>query len=389
MKINGVKVGLDHVPYFIAEAGVNHEQSKYLSRALVDIASWANVDAFKVQTGKADLLVAKSTKKARYQQENLRNSDSQYEMIKKLELDENGHELMKKVCAENQITFLSTPHSNFWSVDYLDSLGVPAFKIGSGDLTNFPILEYIAKKQKPVILSTGMANLEETMEGIDIIQSTGNNQLIVLHCTTNYPCPLEDVNLRAMQTIAREFKVLVGYSDHTQGIEIPIMATAMGASVIEKHFTIDQNILGNSPDHTSSLTPSQLKSTVEAIKFVKERGITDPIEAVHSYYKEHSNTARESTYSNEDLETALGNGIKKPTEKELEIMPNIRKSIISTREIKAGQTLTKENVDIKRPMGGFPPKHYENLTSGKVIATKDISLDDPINGENCNMESKN
>jgi sialic acid synthase SpsE len=192
---------------------------------------------------------------------------------------------MQKQCKENGLTFLSTPHSSFWSVDYLDKLGLPAYKVGSGDLTNTPILKYMAKKGKPIIISTGMGTLEETIEAIKAIKEEGNDKILVLHCTTNYPCPLNEVNLRAMQTIRDKCGVLVGYSDHTSGIEIPIMATAMGARVVEKHFTLDRNIKGNSPDHTSSLTPSEIKQVIEAIRFTEQSGITDPIEAVRASHR--------------------------------------------------------------------------------------------------------
>lgn len=378
----------EHSPvYFIAEAGVNHEGNIHLAKALVAIAKWADVDALKVQTFKADLIVTKNAEKAEYQQENLKTKDSQYEMLRKLELNEAGHEFILNECRKNNLEFLSTPHSGKWSVDYLDSLGVNAFKIASPDLTNIPLLKYIAIKQKPIILSTGMGTLEEVIEAVETIKREGNDKIVALHCTSNYPCPLEEVNLNAMKTIERETGVLVGYSDHTDGIEIPIMATALGARVIEKHYTIDQKIQGNSPDHTSSLTPSQIKECIEAIRFVEQERIREPLEAVYKYKKMkdkevNADDINKILYS---LKEALGDGIKKPTESELKIMPGIRKSIVATRQIAIGEKITEENVDIKRPMGGLEPKNYETLTNnGNFWATKPISVDDLITQENSN-----
>jgi sialic acid synthase SpsE len=379
--IDGKKIGENNPVYFIAEAGVNHEGNKNLARALTEVAVWAGVDALKVQTFKSDLIVTQKAEKAEYQQSNLQNQDSQYDMLKKLELDEAGHEFIKEICEENSISFLSCPHSSFWSVDYLDSLGVPAFKVGSGDLTNLPILKYIAKKGKPVILATGMGNLEEVVEAVESIKEEGNDKIIVLHCTTNYPCPIEEVNLKAMQTIKEKCGVLVGYSDHTNGIEVPIMATAMGATVIEKHYTIDPKMKGNSPDHTSSLSPSEIKDVVDAIKFTKQSGITDPIEAVKRYIEHKKIKEEDRMYSDSELESALGDGIKEPTESELKIMEGVRKSITAIKNIKKGEKFTPENVDIKRPLGGLHPREYNRLIS-ESIALKDISLDEAITNEN-------
>ena len=382
--IGSRKISENSPVYFIAEAGVNHEGNRHLSRALVEIAAWAGADALKVQTFKTDLIVTKKSKKAAYQQANLKTSDSQYDMLKKLELDEEGHIFIRRLCQENNLEFLSTPHSGEWSVDYLDSLKVPAFKIASPDLTNIPFLKYVAKKQKPIILSTGMGNLEEVIEAVETIKDAGNNQIIVLHCTSNYPCPLEEVNLRAMETIRKECDVLVGYSDHTQGIEIPIMSTALGAKIIEKHLTIDQKIKGNSPDHTSSLTPSQIKQVIEAIRFVESEKIKDPIEAIRIYKSTFE--ADNLIYEEKKLEEALGNGIKQPQQSELKIMQGIRKSVIAKKPINKGEILTAENLTIKRPMIGYQPKYYEFITNGNYTATKEINPDDPITKENSSFQ---
>ncbi len=384
IEINGRKIGENFSPYFIAEAGVNHEGNLFLAKALANVGIWAGIDALKFQTFKTDSIVTKKANKADYQQENLGNADSQYEMLKKLELSDTNHEILMRICQENGMTFLSTPHSGEESIDYLTSLGVSAYKVGSGDLTNIPFLTYMAKKQKPIILSTGMATLEETLEAIETIRKAGNSDIVALHCTTNYPCPLDEVNLNAMNTIRREGNVLVGYSDHTQGIEIPIMATALGATVFEKHFTLDQLIKGNSPDHTSSLTPSQLKETVEAIKLIKEKGITDPIDAV-AEYRIHKQFKLEDSPDYNTLITALGNGEKIPTESELKIMGEIRKSLFAAGNISTGTRLTSENTTIKRPMGGIHPRHY-NFVTTNCIATENIKEDDPITPKNCNFE---
>jgi len=379
--IEGKKIGEDQSVYFIAEAGVNHEGDRNLARALTEIAVWAGADALKVQTFKADLIVTQGAEKAAYQQENLGNEDSQYEMLKKLELDESGHEFLQGVCQKSGVTFMSTPHSDFWSVDYLDSLGVPAFKVGSGDLTNIPILKYIARKNKPIVISTGMGTLEEIEEAIDTIKGEGNEQVVVLHCTTNYPCPMDDVNLKAMQSIRDKFGVLVGYSDHTQGVEVPIMATALGATIIEKHYTIDPAMKGNSPDHSSSLSPGEIKEVIEAIKFTRESGVTDPIEAVNNYRQHAGLQDEQGRYTKQELESALGDGIKQPTKSEITIKPGVRKSLVATREIAPGEKFTPENISIKRPEGGLHPREYERII-GEATASKKINLDELITEEN-------
>ncbi len=382
MKIGAKEISSTKPVYFIAEAGVNHEGNEHLAKALLSIAAWAGVDAVKVQTFKADLIVTKKAAKAEYQQTNLKNQDSQYDMLKKLELDELGHEKIKKLCVEEGIEFLSTPHSGTWSVDYLESLGVAAFKIASPDITNIPFLKYVAKKQRPIIISTGMATLEETKEAIQAIQEEGNKDLVVLHCTTNYPCPYKEVNLRAMLTIKEKCNVEVGYSDHTPGIIVPIMATALGAVIIEKHYTIDKNLKGNSPDHVASLAPQELKDTMQAIRWVREQKINDPVEAVKKYY-EYIN--EQVPLSDKELEESLGTGIKKPTEAELRIMPGIRKSIVATMLIKKGEVISVENIDVKRPNSGLAPKYFFKLSSKNYKATRDINSDEPITLENTNF----
>ena len=381
ISIKDRKIGNSHPVYFIAEAGVNHEGNMNLFNALCEVAVWAKVEALKIQTFKADLIVTKTANKAEYQQKNLLNKDSQYEMLKKLEITEKDHEKIKKTCDEKGINFLSTPHSGKWSIDYLDNLGVSAYKIASSDIDNIPHIKNIAKKGRPIFLSTGTATLEEVRKAISTIKSEGNNKIVLLHCTSNYPCPLNEVNLNAMLTMQKEFDLIIGYSDHTNGIEVPIMATALGAKIIEKHFTIDKKMKGNSPDHSSSLTPSEIKEVVEAIKFTEESEIKDPIEAVKNYKRTIYNTEL-SDNELKNLKSALGDGIKRPTQSELKILKNIRKSVVAKRDILKGEKLTEDNLIIKRPTGGLSPKYYENIINSDTFSTKDISKDEPITGEN-------
>jgi N-acetylneuraminate synthase/N,N'-diacetyllegionaminate synthase len=311
--------------FIIAEIGVNHNGSLKLAKRLVDEAKRSGADAVKFQVFKVENLVMVRTK--------------EHEMLKKLELPYSYFEELKKYCEKRKIIFLATPHNDD-AIDFLESL-VPAYKIGSGDLTNSPFLEKVAKKKKPIILSTGMANLKEVKEAVKTIKRAGNNKIILLHCTTSYPCPLEDVNLRAMLTLKKEFNLPVGYSDHTLGILVPIIAVAMGAKVIEKHFTLSKNLPG--PDHKASLEPKEFKEMVKAIR---------------------------------DVEKALGSGIKKPTKNEEKIKKIVRKSIIAKINIPAGSKITKEMLIIKRPGTGIEPK-YINKIIGK-IAKREIKKDSLI-----------
>lgn len=321
----------------IAEAGVNHNGDTDIARQLIDAAKDAGADAVKFQTFKSSRLVAVGAEKARYQVRNTGTEESQLDMLKKLELTYEAHVYLKEYCNKAGILFLSTPF-DFESVDLLESINIPAYKISSGDLTNIPLLRYIAGKGKPMILSTGMADLEEIKEALDAIYAEGNRAVTVLHCTTNYPTPFDEVNLNAMRTISKAFNVEVGYSDHTTGIEIPIAAVALGASVIEKHFTLDRTMIG--PDHKASLEPDELKQMVRSIR---------------------------------NIENALGDGKKEVTASEKEIMGMVRKSVVAARMIKKGSCITQEDLDIKRPAGGIEPKYYYEIM-GKT-ASRDISED--------------
>lgn len=328
--------------FIIAEAGVNHNGSLELAKQLIDVASEAGADAVKFQTFKADNLVSKTAQKADYQKQTTDTSESQYDMIKKLELNEVAHHELITYCENKNILFLSTPFDHE-SINLLNTLGMEIFKIPSGEITNLPYLRHIGSLSKKVILSSGMSNLGEIEDALDILISAGTEKknIVVLHATTEYPCPIEEVNLRAMQTIAGAFKIDVGYSDHTNGIEVPIAAVSLGAKVIEKHFTLDRNMEG--PDHQASLEPNELIAMVKAIR---------------------------------NIEKALGNGIKQPSSSEAKNMTVARKSIVASRPIQKGETLSNDNLTIKRPGNGINPMRYDEIIG--TIASKNYDEDEAI-----------
>lgn len=338
IKISSKTISYKSPVFIIAEAGVNHNGKLDLALKMVDAAKNAGADAIKFQTFKAEDVVTAQGKMADYQKKNIGKTESQIEMLRKLELKEEFYGPIIKRCRQKKIIFLSSPHGGFGSVDFLQSLNVPAFKFGSGDLNNLPVLQYAAGFKKPIIIGTGMGTMEEVKEAVDCIKRAGNNKIIVLHCTTNYPCPLDEVNLKAMQTMMQKLSVLVGYSDHTLGIQVPIMAAALDACTIEKHFTLNKNMKG--PDHKASTEPDELKEMVDKIRKVK---------------------------------TILGSKIKKPNKSEVSIIKTVRKSIVSLCNIKKGKKFTKDNIGIKRPGNGLAPKYYFHIL-GK-IAKKNISKD--------------
>ena len=301
--------------FIIAEAGVNHNGSIELAYKLIDIASASGANAVKFQTFKAENLVLKNAQKAEYQKQTTNRSESQFKMLKKLELDANTHRRLIDYCKKKDIIFLSTPFDHE-SIDLLNKLELQIFKIPSGEITNLTYLRHIGCLNKKIILSTGMSDLKEIGDAIKILTNAGTlkENITVLHANTMYPTPMEDVNLRAMQTIQNKFDIAVGYSDHTLGIEVDIAAVAMGATIIEKHFTIDKTMDG--PDHKSSIEPHELKAMVSSIR---------------------------------NIEKALGSSIKKPSKSE---KPNIimaRKSIVARKSIKKGELFTEKNITIKRP----------------------------------------
>ena len=330
--------------FIIAEAGVNHNGSLDLAYQLIDVAKDAGADSVKFQTFKAENVVSELADKAEYQKKTTGSDKSQLEMIKKLELSFEDFVKLKKYCDKKEIMFLSTPF-DYQSIDFLYDL-VDIYKIPSGEIINYPYLKHIAAKNKPLIMSTGMSNLGEIEEAINIIRSVNSEAKIsLLHCTTNYPTPYEEVNLKAIQTLAAAFKLPVGYSDHTLGIEVPIAAVARGAKIIEKHFTLDKKLPG--PDHKASLEPSELKEMVKAIR---------------------------------NIEMALGDGIKKPNKSEIQIMKVARRSLIATRDIRAGEIIKESDIAIKRPGKGIPPKFKEIVIGMKLI--NDIRQDEPFRWEN-------
>ena len=329
--------------FIIAEAGVNHNGSIKLAKELIDVASDAGADAVKFQTFKAETLVSKSAQKASYQKETTDGKESQFDMLKKLELDVATHRELIEYCHPKKIMFLSTPF-DLESIELLDSLGLEIFKIPSGEITNLPYLMAIAKLNKKVILSSGMATMQEIRDAFEVLVQNGTQKenITILHANTMYPTPMEDVNLNAMLTIKKELNVEVGYSDHTLGIEVPTAAVAMGASVIEKHFTLSCEMEG--PDHKSSLEPQELKAMVKAIR---------------------------------NIEKALGSFEKKPSPSET---PNIlvaRKSIVASKAIQKGELLSESNLTVKRPAGGINPMRWDEIV-GRV-AQKSYDVDEMIN----------
>ena len=328
--------------FIIAEAGVNHNGSIDLAKKLIDVASASGADAVKFQTFKADNLATKKAQKAIYQKENTDKEEYQFDMLKKLELDIEAHKELISYCSSKKIIFLSSPFDHE-SIELLNDLGLEILKIPSGEITNLPYLRHIGKLNKRIILSTGMSNIDEVKSALNVLINSGTkkNNITVLHANTEYPTPMEDVNLRAMLTIGKELDINFGYSDHTLGIEVDIAAVAMGASCIEKHFTLDCNMRG--PDHKASLEPNQLKAMVTAIR---------------------------------NTEVALGSSIKKPSRSEIKNIKIARKSIVAKIKIKKDEILLEKNLAVKRPGGGISPMKWDSVVGTK--ATKDYNEDELI-----------
>ncbi len=328
--------------FIIAEAGVNHNGSIHLAKKLIDSAYDSGADAIKFQTFRAKNLVTKNSEKAKYQKNTTSHNESQFDMLKKLELSKEMHIELIKYCNNKNIKFISSPF-DYESVELLNDLGLEIIKIPSGEITNLPYLKHVGSLKKKLILSTGMSNISEIRDALDILTNSGTkkNHITVLHANTEYPTPMEDVNLKAMETIAREFNIDIGYSDHTLGIEVDIAAVAMGARCIEKHFTLDRNMDG--PDHKASLEPHQFKAMVKAIR---------------------------------NIELALGDGVKKLSKSEIQNIKIVRKSIIAKKKIKKGEVLSEKNLTIKRPGRGISPMKWYKLLGTR--ATKDYNEDDII-----------
>jgi N-acetylneuraminate synthase/N,N'-diacetyllegionaminate synthase len=326
--------------FIIAEAGVNHNGQLELAYRLCDAAKEAGADAVKFQTWKTERILTKDVAKAEYQKLNDTKSDSQFELIKKLELSYSQFEKIYRYCEKIGIKFLSTPEEEE-SLAFLVKLGVDRIKVGSGDINNIPYLRKIGMTRLPVILSTGMSTLADVEKAFDTLTISGSSQVTLLHCTTNYPCPPEEVNLRAMQTLAGAFKVPVGYSDHTEGIEVALAAVAMGARVIEKHFTLDCNMEG--PDHKASLEPEELKQMIRSIR---------------------------------NIEKALGDGIKKPNQSERKIETVVKKKIVAAKHITKGEILSENNITLKRSENGIAADLWD-MVNGRN-ANSDYDTDEPI-----------
>ena len=328
--------------FIIAEAGVNHNGNIDLAKKLIDVAVNARVDAVKFQTFRTELCVSKNAKKASYQEENTGKEESQFEMIKKLELDENTHKELISYCKQKNIIFLSTPFDSD-SIKLLDELRLSTFKIPSGEITNLPYLRQIGGLNKKIILSTGMANLGEVEAAIEALVKSGTKRenISLLHANTQYPTPMEDVNLKAMIALKNAFGLEVGYSDHTLGIEVDIAAVAMGAKIIEKHFTLDKSMPG--PDHKASLEPDELAAMVGAIR---------------------------------NIELALGDGLKHFSKSESENIKIVRKSIVAKCYIKKGEIFSEQNICVKRPGDGINPMRWDEVIG--QISQKDYKQDELI-----------
>ena len=326
--------------YIIAEAGDNHNGDFNTALKLVDVAKRAGADCVKFQTFVTEEIISKYAEMAEYQKKNTGKEESQFEMVKRLELSFDEFRKIKEYCDRVGIQFLSTPF-DLKSVDFLNELGVPFFKIPSGEITNYPYLIKIAHTGKPVVMSTGMCEPDEILAAINVLQKNGSGEITLLHCNTEYPTPLKDVNLYAMRTMKKMFGKKVGYSDHTKGIEVPVAAVALGACVIEKHFTLDKNMPG--PDHKASLEPDELGRMVKNIR---------------------------------NIEIALGDGVKRVSESERKNIAIARKSIVARRNIQEGEILTEENLAVKRPGTGINPMQWMEVLGTRAV--RDFKEDELI-----------
>jgi N,N'-diacetyllegionaminate synthase len=324
------RVGLGESCFIIAEAGVNHNGSLLMARELVDVAVEARADAVKFQTFKPEKVCSPAAPKATYQLQTTDTQESQLEMGKRLELPFEAFRELQSYCISKNMLFLSTPF-DYESADFLEELRLPAFKIPSGEITNLPFVEHIARKGRPLIVSTGMSTLDEVGKAVATIRATGNQQLVLLQCVSNYPAQPSSVNLRAMYSLAEAFGVPVGYSDHTKGIEVAVAAVALGACVVEKHFTINRELPG--PDHRASLEPHELTSMVRSIR---------------------------------NVEAALGDGNKRPALEEANTAAVARRSLVAARHIASGTVLTEELVAILRPGTGLPPAMRPQLVGRRT-----------------------
>ena len=324
----------------IAEAGVNHNGKLDLALKLCDAAKESGADVVKFQTWKTEKIITRTVSQADYQTENTGKTESQFDMLKRLELSYDDFRKIKAHCDKIGIQFASTADEEE-SLDFLISLGIPFIKIGSGEITNIPYLRIMGSKKLPIIISSGMSTLAEVDVALAELRNAGATDIILLHCTTNYPCPMQDVNLKAMLTLKEAFKIPVGYSDHTEGIEVPVAAVAMGAKVIEKHFTLDRNMEG--PDHLASTEPAEFKKMVDSIR---------------------------------NIEKAFGTGEKLPTKSESDISKVVLKRCVASKKIKTGEIFNEKNLTVKRNDKGLPAKYWDLLIGKK--ATKEYEIDEAV-----------
>lgn len=324
----------------IAEAGVNHNGKLDIALKLCDAAKEAGADVVKFQTWKTEKIITNSVAQAEYQTENTGKTESQFDMLKRLELSYDDFRKVKAHCDKIGIQFASTADEEE-SLDFLISLGIPFIKIGSGEITNIPYLRIMGSKKLPIIISSGMSTLAEVDTALAELKNAGATEITLLHCTTNYPCPMQDVNLKAILTLKEAFKIPVGYSDHTEGIEVPVAAVAMGAKVIEKHFTLDRNMEG--PDHLASTEPVEFKKMVDSIR---------------------------------NIEKAFGTGEKLPTKSEIDISKVVLKRCVASKKIKTGEIFNEKNLTVKRNDKGIPAKYWDLLIGKK--ATKEYEIDEAV-----------
>ena len=341
IRIENHRVGYGKPVFIIAEAGVNHNGRLDYALQLIDVAADAGANAIKFQTFRAEQVVTVMGEMADYQKKNLGASESQLSMLKKLELPESFYPKLIRHARKRNIVFLSTPHGGFASVDFLVQHNIPAFKFGSGDLTNTPLLAYAGRFKKPMIVSTGMGTMQEIHDAIRTIHDVGNNNIIVAHCTTDYPPESREINLRAMETMMKGLSVPVGYSYNGRDSQIPLMAATLGACFLETHVTLDRTLVG--PDHHASFEPFEFKTLVSSIRAVS---------------------------------AILGSPLKKPTHAEKKYIPLIRRSLVAACDIKKGESFSRNNITIKRPGTGMKPNLYNNIL-GKA-AVRDISKDSLI-----------
>jgi N,N'-diacetyllegionaminate synthase len=341
VKVGDYLIGSGYPCFIIAEAGVNHNGRMDLAYRLVDIAVQAGANAIKFQCFVTEELVTPETQKADYQIKTTSDVKSQFDMLKALELPAEGQEKLKEYCTEKQILYLCTPYETT-SVDMLEKMDISAYKIASTDITNIPFLRYIAGKGRPVILSTGMSTLAEVEEAVTTLNSAGlGGKIILLHCTSEYPAPIQEVNLRAILTMQQAFSCLVGFSDHTAGLGASPWAVALGACVIEKHFTLDRDLPG--PDHRASLTPDELSELVHTVR---------------------------------QVELSIGDGVKQPMPSELKNKPLMQKSLVARCHIRAGERITPDRLTCKRPGFGLSPSWFDRIIGKRVVS--DISQDEII-----------